>query len=204
MKAHSMDTFEKNRRTVMTGSEYSALYRESPDRAYDALFDSYCDYVYAIVYNKLRNVASREDIEECVCDIFADIYFGYDVKSEFSGDMKGYVSTVAKRRAINTYHSLNARAAHTSEESEESLAQMKAGTDIEYDHGEKETRSILLSKINELGEPDSAIIIQKYYYGRTSNEIAKLLSMNARTVRTRAARALEKLKESLTAVGITL
>ena len=81
---------------------------------------------------------------------------------------------------------------------------MKAGTDIEYDHGEKETRSILLSKINELGEPDSAIIIQKYYYGRTSNEIAKLLSMNARTVRTRAARALEKLKESLTAVGITL
>lgn len=204
MKAHSMDSFEKNRRTVMTGTEYRALHEKSPDKAYDALFDSYCDYVYAIVYNKLRSAASREDIEECVSDIFADIYYGYDVKSEFGGDMKGYVSTVAKRRAINAYHSLTARAGHISEESGDSLAEMKAGTDIESDHDRKETRAILLSKINELGEPDSVIIIQKYYYDRTSNEIAELLSMKAATVRTRAARALEKLKESLTAVGITL
>ncbi|MDO4862679.1 MAG: sigma-70 family RNA polymerase sigma factor [Ruminococcus sp.] len=188
----------------MTGDEYRALHEKSPDKAYDALFDSYCDYVYAIVFNKLRSVASREDIEECVCDIFADIYFGYDVKSEFGGDMKGYVSTVAKRKAINAYRSLAARASHISEDPDDSFAEMKAGTDIESDHDRKETRAILLSKIYELGEPDSVIIIQKYYYGRTSNEIAEQLSMKAETVRTRAARALEKLRSSLTAVGITL
>ena len=47
----------------MTGNEYCALYKKSRDRAYDALFENYCDYVYAIVYNKLRSTASREDME---------------------------------------------------------------------------------------------------------------------------------------------
>lgn len=76
--------------------------------------------------------------------------------------------------------------------------------DIEADHDKEETRTVLISKINELGEPDSTIILQKYYYDRSSNEIAKLLSMKASAVRMRASRALEKLKKSLAAAGITL
>lgn len=198
------NTFDYLRRTVMTGNEYCALHRRSPDKAYDELFECYCDYIHAIVFNKLRSVASREDIEECVSEIFADIFFDYDVNSGFAGDMKGYVGTVAKRRAINAYHSLTARAGHFSGETDDYLASANSGTDIEADHDKEETRSILISKINELGEPDSTIILQKYYYDRSSNEIAKLLSMKASAVRMRAARALEKLKKSLSADGIIL
>ena len=72
----------------MTGKEYSRLYHKYRDKAYDALFEEYCNYVYAIVYNRLRGIASREDIEECVSDVFADVFFGYDTASSFSGDMK--------------------------------------------------------------------------------------------------------------------
>ncbi len=188
----------------MTGKEYSRLYAKSPDKAYDALFENYCDYVYTIVYNKLRRVAAREDIEECVSDIFADVFFGYDRSGEKSGDMKGYIGTVAKRRAINAYHSLTARAGHISDETDDELAFIRSETDIEMDSDQKETRDILMNKINELGEPDSTIILQKYYFDRSSGEIAELLSMKASTVRMRAARALEKLKKSLAAAGITL
>lgn len=188
----------------MTGNEYCALHRQSADKAYNALFESYCDYVYAIVFNKLRSTASREDIEECVSDIFADIFFGYDLNSGYTGDMKGYVGTVAKRRAINAYHSLTARSGHFSGESDDYLAAASSDSDIEADHDKEETRTLLLRTINELGEPDSTIILQKYYYDRTSGEIAELLSMKASAVRMRAARALDKLKTSLSAVGITL
>jgi len=187
----------------MTGTEYCKLYKKSPDSAYDALFESYCDYVYAIVYNKLRSVAVREDIEECVSDIFADVFFGYNKESDSGGDLKGYIGTVAKRRAINAFHSITARLSHFSDESEEDMKLIGAGTDIEAASDMEETRAILLSKINELGEPDSTIILQKYYYDRSSGEIAELLSMKASAVRMRAARALEKLKTSLAAAGIT-
>ena len=60
----------------------------------------------------------------------------------------------------------------------------------------------MLDKIEELGEPDSTIIIQKFYYNRTSTEIAKMLSMNSAAVRMRCTRALKRLKTELTKVGI--
>ena len=188
----------------MTAADYCKLYAKSPDKAYNALFGEYCDYVYAIVFNKLRSIASREDIEECVSDIFADIFFGYDVNSEYCGDMKGYIGTAAKRRAINAYHRLVSRAGHFSEQDEGDLALISGDTNIEADSDMNETRSILMEKISELGEPDSTIILQKYYYDRSSNEIAEMLSMKASAVRMRAARALDKLKRSLASVGITL
>jgi len=188
----------------MTGTEYCALYRRSPDLAYDELFEAYCDYVHAVAFNKLRSVASREDIEECVSDIFADIFFGYDTESKFEGDMKGYIGTVAKRRAINAYHSLTARAGHSSGEADDYLATVSSDTDIEEEHDKEETRAVLLDSIKKLGELDSTIILQKYYYDRTSEEIAKLLSMKASAVRMRASRALEKLKKALADAGIML
>ena len=188
----------------MTGKEYSKLYSQSRDKAYDALFEEYCNYVYAIVYNRLRGVASREDIEECVSDIFADVFFGYSPQDALKDDMKGFIGTVAKRRAINAFHSITARQKHFSENAEDELITMSSDNDIEADSDRTETRSILLSKINELGEPDSTIILQKYYYQRSSSEIAEMLSMKASAVRMRAARALEKLRKQLANNGITL
>ena len=188
----------------MTGTEYCKLHKESPEKAYDRLFADYCDYVYAIVYNKLRSAGSREDIEECVSDIFADVFFGYDRNSRFEGDMKGYIGTVAKRRAINTFHSLTARSGRVADDAEEVFGNISDDTDIEADSDRDEARTIIIQKIAELGEPDSTIILQKYYYDRSSGEIAKMLSMKASAVRMRAARALEKLKTTLAAAGITL
>lgn len=187
----------------MTVNDYRALHEKSPDEAYNALFESFCDYVYAIVFNKLRSVASREDIEECMSDVFAGIFFRFDADNAFDGDMKGYVGTVAKRKAINAFHRLTASSVHFSEETEEYLSGMISDTNIEADHDKGETRTVLIKRISELGEPDSTIILQKYYYDRSSKEIAKLLSMKASAVRMRAARALDKLKKTLEADGIT-
>ena len=52
-------------------------------------------------------------------------------------------------------------------------------------------------------KPDSAIVIQKYYLGRNSIQIGRLLHMNPVTVRSRMKRALARLKTMLTKAGIT-
>ena len=93
----------------MTGKEYCRLYRKSRDKAYDALFESYCNYVYAIAYNKLRSVASKEDIEECVSDVFSSVFLSYDAKGSFNGDLKGVIGKIASNKAINMFHSLSAK-----------------------------------------------------------------------------------------------
>ena len=59
-----------------------------------------------------------------------------------------------------------------------------------------------MKKIEELGYPDSVIIIQKYYYNRTSRQIAAALSMKPSAVRMRCGRALKKLKKILSELEI--
>ena len=69
---------------------------------------------------------------------------------------------------------------------------------------DSEHRRLLLDAVAELGEPDSTIIIQKYYYGRSAKEIAKMLSLTPENIRVRSGRAVRKLKEMLEKSGISL
>ena len=59
-----------------------------------------------------------------------------------------------------------------------------------------------LGKIKELGEPDSTIIIQQYYYNRTAKEIAESISMSSAAVQKRSSRAKQRLKLLLAEAGI--
>ena len=66
-----------------------------------------------------------------------------------------------------------------------------------------ELRRIIYDKLGELGEPDSTIVIQKYYYGRSSREIAHIVELSAENVRVRCSRAVKKLRALLAESGIT-
>ena len=58
-------------------------------------------------------------------------------------------------------------------------------------------KELLLNKVKELGEPDSTIIIQKYFYERNAKEISSLIGMNHAAVRMRCSRAVKKLRSLL-------
>ena len=66
--------------------------------------------------------------------------------------------------------------------------------DIESELEERELVREVLGAINALGEPDTSIIIRKYYLGESSAEIAKALDLTVSNVDTRAHRALNKLR----------
>ena len=188
----------------MTGADYCRLYKKSPDTAYRALFEEYLNYVYTIIYNKLRSCASAEDIEECVSDTFAEMYMKYDTEKAYSGELKGYIAVIAKRKAINRYRSIISASSRIADMEDDDMSLIGSGTDMEKESEKAEMRYIMLDKINQLGEPDKTIIIQKFYYDRSSSEIAEMVSMNAAAVRMRCKRAMTRLRSMLEAVGITI
>ena len=101
MKALTTNTLKTNKRGgPMTDNEYRKMYDKDPRKAQTALFDEYLNYVYAIVYNKLRSCGSSEDIEECVGDVFSAVFISYDRSGSFDGDLKGLIGTIANRIAI--------------------------------------------------------------------------------------------------------
>ena len=71
----------------MTDSQLRVKMKKSPAEGRRALFDEYCAYVYAIAAQKLRTCASREDIEECVSDVFADVLLPQTLSSQREDDI---------------------------------------------------------------------------------------------------------------------
>lgn len=188
----------------MTDSEFKSLVAESKVRAHRALFDEYCGYVYAIAVNKLRCCGSREDIEECVSDIFASVYRTLDRTELHKGDLKGLISVIAKRTAIDAYRKISSSNRETISIDDENVREISSEENIEEQAERSERRRILLDKVKELGEPDSTIIMQQFFYNRTASEIASSISMTAGAVQKRSSRAREKLRVMLTEVGISL
>ena len=177
------------------------MLKRSPMEAHRALLTEYGSYVYSIVYNKLRSCGTAEDIEECVSDVFADLFLAID-KGEIT-NIKAFLGTIAKRTAIDRFRSLAGRLNKTACVDEDDMLGLASDFNVEQLSDNNELRRILLDQIEALGEPDSTILIEKFYYNKTSFEIAERVSMTASSVRSRCTRAMQRLRVSLSAVGIT-
>jgi len=87
----------------MNDKEWFVLLKKSPHDALSTLIEQYGNLVYTIVYSKLNSCADRYEIEDCVSDVFVEIFQNTDKFTETKGSLKGFVSIIAKRTAINSY-----------------------------------------------------------------------------------------------------
>ena len=186
----------------MTLSEFRSLMKRSQREGHRALFDEYCNYVYAVVMNVLRNCGSREDVEECVSDVFVKIYRSYAHGELRDGDLKGFVGAVAKHTSIDYMRKLMSHNKRNTSMDDENFPEMASDSRLDADTEKKDRNRILMEMVNSLGEPDSTIIVQQYFYERTAKEIANSIGMTAAAVQKRSVRAREKLKDMLMKMGI--
>lgn len=186
----------------MTHSEYRLLLKTNRTKAQQALFNEYLNYVYAIAYNRLHSCGSREDIGDCVLDVFMDVFSSYDEKGDLSGDIKGFIGTVAFRKAANYYRKLYRNGVGVS--LDEYAEAIPSDENIPVSTENSELRTILLDLIESLGKPDSTIILEKYFYGSSTLDIAKIVHLSPITVRVRSSRALKKLRKLLADKDITI
>ena len=182
----------------MTGSELKELYSASTPEGQRRFYDEYKNYVYTIVYSRLKSCGKREDIEECVSDIFAELLS--DAERLFAmDDLTGITRIIAVRKAIQMYRRLTGKNIVTGELDDS----IPDSLDVQDESEKMEKSRIILSRIKELGEPDSEIIILSYYYGLNSMQIGRRLSISPAYVRKRKQRALKRLKELLSGSGIS-
>ena len=187
----------------MTDNEILCLMREAPPDGQRALFDKYYKYVYSIVNRIINGFGSPDDSDECVIDVFASLMMKMRPDDTVTS-LKAYVGAVARNTAIGMRRSLVSKTGRNISADEDEMAEIAGDEDIEADSERSEISEILLDKIGEIGPPDSIIIIQKYYYDKSSKEIAEMLGMNAASVRVRCGRAMKRLKKLLDNTGITL
>ncbi len=180
----------------MNDNEILELFSSSPKKAYAQIIEQYGNLVYAITANKLNLCANSEDIEDCTSDILVEVFRNLDSFSLARGTLKSFISTIAKRSAIDAYRRLSYR------------QNMTDGTDISEtnlitDENVEETvinnisRQNVRNAVMSLKEPERSIIIHQYYYNHTIREIANILSMTVGAVQQRSLRARKRIEKIL-------
>ena len=133
----------------MTSRELAVMMQKSPVDCHKALVKEYGRYVYAIAYNKLRGCGTNEDIEECVSDVFADLFMKCEYDLSYENDIKYLIATIAKRKAIDYFRSLSARGSHIAENDEDDMRELASDFSVDEHVERSELRRVLLDKIDE-------------------------------------------------------
>ena len=186
----------------MTDRELRLLMAESTEKCHRAVFENYCNYVHVIVINILRNCGSREDMEDCVSEVFFKLYKQFDSGIDLSGNLKNYIAAVARNTAIDAFRRISIGNGRNISIDDEGMNELHSSERLEENAEKKERSRIILNLIKQLGEPDSTIIIHQYFYDRTAKEIAESVSMTATAVQKRSSRARQRLKKLLFEAGI--
>lgn len=183
----------------MTDRELQKLVSESQEDGFKALFQQYQSYVYSIVWGQLRTVGTAEDAEECISDVFMQVFLHFEEIRE--GSLQAYIGTVAKHTAINYARKLRSVSGHLEEH--EDLSGIPSDENIEQEIEATMEHRLLYEKIQELGEPDATILVLKFFYRRKSKDIAKQVHLTPTAVRVRLNRALKKLRRLLNNEGFS-
>lgn len=163
----------------------------------ERFMEHYMGYVWSVVRGRLSPAGSRQDLEECVSDVFWSFYQqamagGIDLSK---GSVKGYLATLARRRAVDRYRRITGEPAADSLDRED--FPVSDCPPVEDFSRQTLDRQTLLEAIEALGEPDREILVRRYYLGQSAKEIGKAIKMRANTVDKRVERSLEKLRRQL-------
>ncbi len=176
------------------------LIKTDPEAGMAGLMDDHMGLVCSIVRGRLGGVCTKEDIEDCVSEVFAEFYRGINNFSPEKGTVKALLCSIAKHRAASICQKAS-RAAGNIPLDEAGNELPGGGPSAEELAAAKEKRRKLITAVEALGEPDRSIIVRKYYLCESSKSIADRLSMTVSAVDTRAHRALGKLKKVLEGIN---
>lgn len=183
---------------MLSEGEILQLFKTKPEKALDKMMNIYVGLVYAIASDKLSTICTKEDIEECVSDVFYEVYKQRETIDLKKGTIKAFIAVVAKRKAIDVYRSLknkNSRIVSLEDSFYENM--VPDNTNVEQAIAEKESQTAIIREIKALGEPDSEIFIRKYYFGQSTKLISKALGIKENTIDKKVSRGLVKLREVL-------
>jgi RNA polymerase sigma-70 factor (ECF subfamily) len=161
----------------------------------EQVMNQYAGLVYAVVKGKLaESFCVSTDREDCVADVFSEFYTELDKYDPKLSSLKSYLCVLARYHAADVVRKRKRKCGDISIDDEDNLLQIADEVTIDSDLADEELRREVFGAIKDLGEPDTSIIIRKYYFGESSKEIADALKLTVSNVDTRTHRALNKLR----------
>ena len=163
----------------------------SDEAALASLYDRYRLILFGLL---VRILASREEAEDILQDVFIQVWRRAADFDEQRGKPFTWLVTLARSRAIDRLRQLRARERLATASAQESPAE---ASDAAADVYNGEQREIVAAALRQLPEEQRQTLLLAYFEGLTQSEIATRLGAPLGTVKTRMRSAMIKLRELL-------
>ena len=155
------------------------LIKKKDHRGIDYIVDLYSDKISYIVNSILKGYSNKEDIEECISDVFISVYNDIHTYDNKKGKFETFVFIKAKYIALDY---------------KRKIIKKKEYEKIKEDRLLKINENIA-NFINNLKEPDKTYFYLKYFINMESKEIAKKYNTTLSSVENRLYRCRLALKK---------
>lgn len=182
----------------MTDERIAKNLRDKDEATIAFVIDKYSKLLWKVAGAVLAN-ASVLDVEECVADVFVDLWQNPEKYNPSKSKLSSYLSMVARSKAVDRYRKIARR-------HEENLEE-KIKDDIRENKGllqnviEAEEREILLACLKKLNDEDKDILLRRYYYEQKPKEIAVALNMPKKQVENRLYLTKQRLRDMMKEEG---
>lgn len=162
------------------------------ESAINEIIIKYSKLLWPIVSAVLKNVGNEQDVEECVADVFIDLWENPDKYEAERGTLKTWLCMVARCKALDRYRALSK---HSTVPLEGAMMVGRMG--MQDALMKEETKRELVAAVNALADVEKDILIRRYYYEQKPREIAKALNLTLKQVENHLYRSKQKLRKAI-------
>ena len=166
--------------------------RKRNRNAFEILIRQYSKPIYYLIYNILNVCGTKEDIEECVSDIFLEIWQKINQFDAGRGSFRTWILMLAKYKALAYKRELSAIAVDNIED-----YQLEDAQDVVQQVIEREAQEKLVETINTFSVLDKELFIRRYYFGESIHNLMRSLGLSRSAVDNRLLRSRKTIKEVL-------
>ena len=167
--------------------------READEVVFSDTISRYSRLLWVVASRHLSRAEgfSEHDIEECIADVFFDLWQNSERYDSEKGSLKSYLCMLTSRKAISRYR----RATHARVIS---LEDLKQGEEPSFEENvDAEDYRDLYAAIAHLPEPTQEILIRRYFYREQPAVIASKMHLPKKEIENRLYRAKKSLSCSL-------
>lgn len=160
------------------------------EKALDYLYENYLGLAYKIALKNLEDIGSREDIEECVSDIFVGVWNNIDKYDGKVSVFKTWFSAVCKYKAIDYRRKLKSKAVNVELDENEVIEPLSTEDKLLLQEDINALNGILKS----MKEVDRQIFIRRYILNEKVDDISRSIGISRGAVDNRISRGRRAIK----------